>query len=819
MIVLRDYQKDLVDKLRIGFKSGHRAMLLQLATGGGKCLGLGTPIIMFDGTIKQVENIKVGELLMGPDSTPRKVLSLARGKENLYKINQLNGDPYTVNESHILSLKHTNSKEVVNISVRDYLQKNKSFKHEMKSYKAGVEFESKPYNQDLPPYLLGIWLGDGTSSLPSVTSVDHEVIDYLYEYAKSKNIDVVKREQKGKVITYYITDKSAIQGRGYHSNPLTNALNEYGLINNKHIPHEYKCNSRQVRLQVLAGLIDTDGHLHNNCYDIAFKQKDLAYDTVYLARSLGLRAHIKPCKKTCTNTGAIGDYFRIGISGNLDIIPVKVERRKPQPRRQIKDSLVCGFTIEPLGIGDYYGFEIDGNHLFMLGDFTVTHNTFTFSFIADSSAKKGGLIHILAHRSELVTQASLSLAKLGVYHDLICTPAKRHQVKVAHVRELNKCFIKSDTHVLVGSIQTAIRRKESLKDPTLIILDEAHHAIAGQWREYIDYYKNARVLGVTATPIRTDGKGLGQVFNSMVLGPLHEYLIKIGALVPSEIYFPVHGINLSGLKKDKNGEYLASELNNRLKSEKPTICGDAVEWYRKIADGKKAVVFCASVAGAKEAAEAFCRAGYIFKSLDGSMEDYDRIQVVNELASGKIHGITSCDIVSEGFDCPSLDVAILLRPTASESLYLQQVGRVLRPSPGKKVGIIIDHVGNVENFGAPEMEREWTLEGGNKKRVSNKDPEIKLMKTCEICFRMSLPSPSCPYCGHVFKIKTREIKIVEGELVKMTPEMLAELTAKKKKRSEVGKAKSLEELLIIEKERGYKQGWAKIIHSTRKNYV
>lgn len=460
-----------------------------------------------------------------------------------------------------------------------------------------------------------------------------------------------------------------------------------------------------------------------------------------------------------------------------------------------------------------------GHRAMLLQLQTGAGKTVCYSFIADSSAKRGGKIHILAHRSELVTQGSLTLAKFGIYHDLICTPAKKHQIKVAHVRELNKCFIKNDCTVAIGSIQTAIRRKELLKEPTLIILDEAHHAVAGQWREYIDYFKNARVLGVTATPIRTDGKGLGEVFNSMVIGPAHTHLIKIGALVPSEIYFPVHGINRDGLKKDKNGEYLASELANRLKSEKPTIVGDAVTWYKKLANNLKAVVFCASVASAKECAEAFCAAGYLFKSLDGSMEDYDRIQVVNDLASGKIQGITSCDIVSEGFDCPSLDVAILLRPTASESLFLQQVGRVLRPSPGKTKGIIIDHVGNVENFGAPEMEREWTLEGGTKKRKSERDPNIPLLRTCDVCFRMSEPAPQCRYCGHIFKIKNREIKVVDGELVKMTPEMLADLTAKKKKRSEVGKAKSLEDLKIIEKERGYKKGWAEIIYSTRKNYV
>ncbi len=456
--------------------------------------------------------------------------------------------------------------------------------------------------------------------------------------------------------------------------------------------------------------------------------------------------------------------------------------------------------------------------------------TFTFSYIADSAGRKGGQVLICAHRKELVMQASMSLAKLGVEHWIIAPPNVIAAIKVQQVRELGKVWLRRGAHVEVGSVQTIVRRLPSITKPTLIIIDEAHHSTAGQWRDIIEYFPDAKVLGVTATPCRTDGQGLGShvggVFDAMVLGPTMKELIALGCLVEPEIYMPGQEIDLTGVRVTRSGDYNHDQLEVALNSARPTIVGDAVSWYEKLAKGKRAVVFCASVAAAQASADAFNAAGYKFRSLDGTMDDTERRETVRKLGTGEIDGITSCDIVSEGFDCPGLEVAILMRPTNSEGLYLQQVGRVLRPAPGKKYGIIIDMVGNVQRHLPPHWDREWSLDGGldSKKRASDSGAP-KLMK-CPKCFSIHDPAPKCPNmnylgtgepCGHVYTKKERKIEKVEGELVKMTPEMEAKLAAQKARNKEQGKAQSLEDLINLGRMRGYSnpEGWARHVYHSR----
>lgn len=449
--------------------------------------------------------------------------------------------------------------------------------------------------------------------------------------------------------------------------------------------------------------------------------------------------------------------------------------------------------------------------------------TYTFSYIADSAQKKGGHVMILAHRKELISQASLSLAKLGVFHSIISPPNKVSANKVNHVRKLGKCFVDRNAHVSVASVQTLVNRLGTVPEPTIIIIDEAHHATAGQWRQILDYYPNACVLGVTATPIRSDGQGLGAehggVFDEMVLGPTMQELIELGCLVPPKIYWPDSGaIDLTGIRKTPSGDYNSKQLAERIATSRPTIIGDAVTWYRKLAHGKRAVAFCVSVAAARAQAEAFNEAGYRFRCLDGSMEDDERDEVISMLDAGLLDGITSCDLVSEGFDCPGLEVAILLRPTNSEALYLQQVGRVLRPALGKSFGIIIDHVGNTTNpnlGGLPHWPREWTLEGVIRKRGKANDSAAMLIRTCPKCYAVHNPTPVCPECGHVYTIKEREIDQVDGTLVEMTPEKERELMERKARRKEQGRAQTLEELQAIEKARGFKPGWADHVYKAR----
>lgn len=364
--------------------------------GIGKCLGKDTPVIMYDGTVKMVQDIQVGEQLMGDDSTPRNVLSLARGREKMYKIKQVSGDDYVVNESHILSLKLSSMQsknknrningqiykkyDVVDIPLMDYCKLSNGQKHSLKGFKVGVDFPYKKVPFD--PYIIGLWLGDGVSKNTGISNQDSPILHYLSRTLPKYDM-YLQYHRKYDYSMNVINDKNVCKkynssGATNRINPFLEVLRETGMINNKHIPLIYKANSREIRLKVLAGIIDTDGYLGSNCYEIIQKNKQLADDITFMSRSLGFYTTIAVTKKRATNSNSkeYGTYHRICISGkHLDTIPVLCHRKKASPRKQIKDALNTGITIEPLEIDDYYGFEIDGNHRFLLGDFTVTHNT------------------------------------------------------------------------------------------------------------------------------------------------------------------------------------------------------------------------------------------------------------------------------------------------------------------------------------------------------------------------------------------------------------------------------------------------------------
>lgn len=347
-------------------------------TGVGKCHGKGTKIMMFDGTIKNVEDVKVGDLLMGDDSTPRTVLSLARGKDKMYNIIPKNGgDSFTCNNPHILSLKKTGTYETVNIPLNEYLNKNKTFKHNHKLWRTSVEFKSKPVLID--PYFMGLWLGDGNNHNVGITTEDDKIVDYIYKIANDWGLKVRKDELKDNNSNVYTITGDI--GENYHNNTLMKSFREYSLMikdkkNNKFIPDDYLYNTSSIRKAVLAGLIDSDGYQFNKCYEISTKYKKLSEQILFLSRSLGYRSF---SKEKIIN-GKV--YYIINICGDLSDLSIILDRKKSLPRKQKKNVLLTGFDIEYIGIDDYYGFEIDGNHLYLLGDFTVTHNTYLAKVLA-----------------------------------------------------------------------------------------------------------------------------------------------------------------------------------------------------------------------------------------------------------------------------------------------------------------------------------------------------------------------------------------------------------------------------------------------------
>ena len=424
-----------------------------------------------------------------------------------------------------------------------------------------------------------------------------------------------------------------------------------------------------------------------------------------------------------------------------------------------------------------------GNHAALLVMPTGAGKTVVFTEIAQLAKANGKKVLILVHRRELVTQASAKLKKIGVKHGTISAGSKpsQHWVQVA-------------------SVQTLVRRLNSYNwKPDLIIVDEAHHAVAGSWERCLAHYKDAKVIGVTATPSRLDGRGLGSHFSTLVSGPSVEQLTKLGFLSQHRVFAPPVIADLSNVKT-RAGDYANDQLSAAM--DRPTITGDAIGHYRRLADGLPAIAFCCSIAHATSVCESFKAAGYRAKLVTGNMKMEERDEAISGLADGRTQILCSVDVVSEGTDVPAVSAAILLRPTQSEALYLQQVGRILRPQPGK-IAIVLDHVGSTLKHGFVDDLRKWSLDSKPRRKNFEGVPSVR---QCPMCFAAFKPQPACPCCGFEFPVKPkRQLTQREGELKEMRRQDAIE---RREKRKEQGRARTLPELLALAKKKGYKPGWA-----------
>lgn len=417
--LLKDFESFSMDFenniLRTGIKTIDDNILFLSGTHNGilgqpGCHAKDTGILMYDGTVKLVQDIKVGDLLMGPDSQSRKVLELCRGKDKMVEISPNKGPKFIINDHHILNLKPsigTNNKAFecnLNIKFNDYVNKTtKVVKNRYKLNRVAVEFNEKELL--INPYILGIWLGDGTTNLPHVTSMDKEVIDELVKYGKSIGdvVSILDTKSKAKTITF-------------KGNNFRKLLREINVLNEKNIPQLYLNSSKFQRFEILAGLIDSDGTLDNNKTGFKFvnKNKNLADGVVYLARSLGFMANVSLKTQYCVYKGQrkYGDYYVVHISGDTSLIPTKILRKKSKLRKQIKDHLVTGFTYKYLGEDDYYGFSLNKDHLYLTEDFMVHHN----------SAKTTILLRWLENLSKQNIASmfySLDMAEEAIYAKLV----------------------------------------------------------------------------------------------------------------------------------------------------------------------------------------------------------------------------------------------------------------------------------------------------------------------------------------------------------------------------------------------------------------
>lgn len=552
---LRDYQKDIIEKTLENFKSGPKGGIWSLSTGVGKCLGFNTPVLMYNGIIKMVQDIKIGEKIMGDDNTPRTVKTLARGKEKMYEIKSCNGESYTVNESHVLSLKCTKTRKVVDIALKDFLLRKD--KETLKGYRVAIDFpEIQVY---IDPYTFGFQLN-----------------------------------------------------RGY-------------------IPYIYRCNSKQNRLKLLAGILDNIGHSFDDCIFINQNNKDIEF----VVRSLGL--------------ACISKKGRTIIKGKTSIIPCLILKMKDSD----ENVLEYNFEVIPKKIDNYYGFEIDGNRRFVLGDLTVTHNTvIALNLITQIKVKTIIIVHkqILMDQWKERIQQFIPEASIGTIQGPVVDT--------------------QDKHIVVAMVQSLTRKEyppHIFKEFGLLCVDECHTICSKTFSEALFMIQTKYRLGLSATPTRKDG--FDKIFYYHIgptIATIQKTVIKPtieNFFVPDTIEVAVHmtsfgKMNLPRLITDlaaneERNRFIIDTIHNVIEKEdrKMLVFSDRVGQCKALknmfgVDGKTSGVFI----------------GKNKKEQNAEALECDVI-------------FATYGICKEGFDCPSLDTLLFATP---KSDVVQAVGRILR---------------------------------------------------------------------------------------------------------------------------------------------
>jgi superfamily II DNA or RNA helicase len=426
---------------------------------------------------------------------------------------------------------------------------------------------------------------------------------------------------------------------------------------------------------------------------------------------------------------------------------------------------------------------------------TGSGKTIMATKILQDANEKGSTTWFVVPRRELVKQTA------GTYDDFA--------LPYSYVAAGNPFRAMMDNQIC--SLQTLPRRIDGLRPPKLAVIDECHYG-AGYMDTLIEWLSAAGsyIIGLSATPKRMNGEGMGRWFDDMVLGPTIKELIAAKRLSEFKMFAPSDN-GFTGVKTTA-GDYNKGALQEWFDENGDVAIGDCVSTYKKHALGKIGLTFCSSIIESKKTAMAYCQAGIPACHLDGTMSADSRFEVINRLANREILQITSVDIMTFGFDLSAQvgkDITVEcmsdLAPTKSDPKQLQKWGRALRKKD--MPALIFDHVGNAYRHGMPDADREWSLDSKPKRRRSEGERQSPV-RQCTKCYFCHDPAPVCPNCGHVYPVKSREIKQVDGELEEIKE---IERQEKKSKRMEVGMAKSYQDLKRIGEERGYSKGWAYVM--------
>ena len=388
-----------------------------------------------------------------------------------------------------------------------------------------------------------------------------------------------------------------------------------------------------------------------------------------------------------------------------------------------------------------------------------------------------------------------------------------HRLEI--INQVRQTFIANDVDMVyceIGMIQTITNKvkKDKVVEPTTILIDEAHHALSKSYTRILDAFPNAVVLGFTATPIRLSGKGFGDIFDDLILGKSVKWLIDNKRLAPYK-YYSVNLVDEEKLKLTSTGDYSNQSIDNAMDN---AIYGDVVESYKKFAAGKKAIAYTHNVAASKDLAQAFNNAGYSAMQVDGMTDKLTRHQAMEDFRSGKVQILVNAELYGEGVDVPDCQCVMLVRPTDSLTLYIQQSMRAMRYMPDK-TAVIIDHVGNYTRHGLPDTDHDWQeyFNGLTKKKKSKKNDDLQI-KDCPNCFGVIEGSPThCTLCGYEFEVlQVKELEVVDTELTEITENLKTDYTMLKYKGKDISELKTLEDYYLFAIANGRKINWIKFAY-------
>lgn len=679
-ITMRDYQCMMVKKA-LWYRRG----IIESPTGSGKCLAPETEVLLFDGRVLPARDLQVGHQLMGPDSKPRTVLSVSRGIGPMVKIVPVKGEPWRCNDVHVLTLVHTQTGEVIDVPLNEYVRKSKTFKHLYKLFQPeGVDFPLPQEPLTVSPYFLGVWLGDGRKGdgarplySVEICKPDIEIEQLCQEVAAEYNLRVSEYVYTGNNGNSKCSVYGIVGSKGGR-NPLLDELRSLFPSGEVRIPKQYLLASREDRRALLAGLLDTDGHQAGGYYEIVQVRKLLADDIAFLARSLGFRVH-RSIKKV---NGVV--YWRLSISGDGTSLPLRIPRKKPLPRRQIKNVLRTGFRVEPEGVGEYCGVTLDGDGRFLLGDFTVTHNTEITAAIAKWLQWKKGL-------GTLVLVPGITSM-----HQTIARLKKRGVSSVGGIGggffEPGQCMIAVINSIYKALVNRNHRLLSALDDIGCVIFMETHHLPARTWTYVGQQLQVPYRFGLSATPFELgeEPETTGDHRLIGVTGPViarlpDSTLMNLGYLTAPK----VHMLKVTG-PFSRSTNWAAVKKNYLTSNESRNA--DIVRLCSTLSKTRRVLMLVSEIGHGKELVkritaessdEAYMFSGGSSLSVYrmGRVRSTDTVPVdelVRRLDGQDSYLLVGSPALDEDFDLPSIDVLIVAAFGKAFRRVVQRAGRILR---------------------------------------------------------------------------------------------------------------------------------------------